>query len=57
MCKVRITNYPNNYTVHNNTILETEMSASEFEYIKTLFEQLNAKRTNACMPNISIEKI
>jgi len=57
MCRVRITNMSNNYSLINSTNIETEIPEDTVPVLKQLFKQLNSTRTNACMPSISIVKL
>jgi hypothetical protein len=57
MCKVRIVNKSNNYSVLNNTTIEADIPSDVVPVIKQIFTELNNQRTNACMPSISIEKL
>jgi len=57
MCRVRITNMSNNYSLINSTNIETEIPEDTVPVLRQLFEQLNNTRTNACMPSISIVEL
>ena len=57
MCKVRITNWSNNYTALNNTEIETDIPSEMFPVLEQLCKQLNETRKTACYPKLSIKKI
>jgi len=57
MCKVRIINSNNGYTSYNNTEIEADIPSEMVPIIKQVFTELNKKRTNACMPSISIVEL
>jgi len=57
MCRVRITNMSNNYSLINSANIETEIPEDTVPVLKQLFKQLNSTRTNACIPSISIVEL
>jgi len=57
MCKVRIVNKPNNYITYDSTEVEVDIPSEMVPVFKQVFNELNSKRTNACMPSISIVEL
>ena len=59
MCKVRITNYSNNYSYNSETnpTIEMDIPRETFLFMKQAFDKLNSNRAHACTPCIDIKEI
>ena len=59
MCKVRITNYSNNYSYNSQTnpSIEIDIPKETVVFLQQTFAKLNGNRAHACTPCITINEI